>query len=51
MKNKKSKFEIIDESLKKDSDVVSSTDMTGLMPAGSDNASAFKDIYPAMGNK
>ena len=48
-KEKSKQFSIIDESLKKDSDVVSSTDLTGListLPANKEQSEAYKDIYP-----
>ena len=48
-KDKIEQFKIIDESLKKNSDVVSSTDLTGLisaLPADDAAAKAYKDIYP-----
>jgi len=50
-KERSAQFKIIDESLKKDSDVVSSTDMTGListLPADDAQAKAYKDIYPTV---
>ena len=47
----KEQFRIIDESLKNNTDVVSSTDLTGListLPANEEQAKAYKDIYPTV---
>ncbi|MCL2874327.1 MAG: hypothetical protein FWE29_05275 [Defluviitaleaceae bacterium] len=47
--DKKTQQRIIDESLKKNSNVVSATDLTGLMssmPENFEQSKALKDIYP-----